>query len=171
MSATVAPPGGIDLGSIYEEHLQLLVGTAVGTFHICETDAQALAHEVFVSFILKAHEIVRPRAWLVSAIYNASRHYLRTRARHVGLSPDYEERNESAADSLRDHLVAREVICCLTARCQLALHLRYVEGYSIQELAEELDTTSRYAQKLVGRCLRQAKQRYAAKENRERDRS
>jgi len=158
-----------DFGTIYQEHLPLLVGTAVEHFHISEMDAEALAHEVFLAYFLKSKEVLNPRAWLIAALANASRHYLRTRARTVELVRDFEpteDGDRSPAASLPEQLVAREVVCCLTARCQLALHLRYWEGYSITEIAEELDTTRRYAQKLVNRCERQARDRYAAKEKR-----
>ncbi len=62
-----------------------------------------------------------------------------------------------------DQLAAREAFNCLTPRCQLALRLRYLEGYSVPEIATELDTSAKYAEKLVRRCLRQAQMRYRAK--------
>jgi len=166
-AAAVDAPGVIDFRSVYDEYLRLIVGTAIRHYRICETDAEALAHEVFLAYFLKANEVLDPRAWLLSAINNASKYYLRRQARQVALPPEYEATASTGGESLADQLVAREIICCLSARCQLALRLRYVEGYSIPELAVELDTSAKYAQKLVGKCVRQAKRRYAAKENRE----
>lgn len=161
--AALAEPGGVDFRSIYDENLRLIVGTAIRHYRICETDAEALAHEVFLAYFLKANEVLDPRAWLLSAINNASKHYLRRRARQVALPPEYEQTAAGPGEAVAERLMAREIICCVSARCQLALRLRYVEGYSIRELAVELDTTAKYARKLVGRCVRQAKQRYAAK--------
>ena len=53
--------------------------------------------------------------------------------------------------------------CRTHGQAQLALHLHYLEGYSIPEVATELNTSKKYAAKLVSRCLRQAKDRYAKK--------
>ena len=156
-----------DFGAIYEEHVGLLVGTAVDHFHICEPDAQALAHEVFVAYFLKAHEVRDARAWLLSGIFNASKQYARARARLVGIPPGLLERPDPRdQDVLRaspDRLAAREALTCVTPRCQIALRLRYLEGYSIPEVASELHTSAKYAQKLVSRCLRQAHDRYMRK--------
>ncbi len=163
---TVTIEQTIDVGAVYEQHVRLLVGTAIERFQICESDAQALAHEVFLSYFLKSDEVVDPRAWLLSAIYNAGKAYLRTRARHVSLPPEYGEIPDPcpSQEVIPNQLAARQVYCCLTARCQLALRLHYLEGYSVPEIAAELRTTPKYASKLVSRCLRQARKRYAAME-------
>ena len=157
----VLPP---DFAALYEEHLPLIVGIAVGRFGISETDAETLAHEVFLDFILKAHRVTSVRAWLVASICNASRYYGRVRARSERLPDTIGEKPDPhltrVLDMWPDQLAAREAIACTTARCQLVLHLRYFEGYSIPEIASELNTTEKYAAKLVSECLRQAKRRY-----------
>jgi len=154
-----------DFGAVYEENYGLLVGTAVENFHIAEIDAQTLAHEVFLAYFLKANEVMNSRAWLLSAICNASKYYLRARARYVPLPPEFRELPDPQRvdEVLPDQIAAREAFSCVTARCQLALRLRYLEGYSIPEIAAELNTSPRYAAKLVSRCLRQAQCRYTKK--------
>lgn len=155
----------VDIGAVYSEHLRLLVGTAISRYRIPETEAQGLAHDVFVAYLIKVEEIFDSRAWLLSAMCNASKYFLRTQSRHVALSeaivdepgPNFER----VSDALRDRIAVRQAFCCLTARCQLALRLRYLEGYTVPEIAAELSTTPKYATKLVGRCLRQAHDRYA----------
>jgi RNA polymerase sigma factor (sigma-70 family) len=157
--------GSVDIGAVYEEHVRLLVGTAIRRYHIAETDAEALAHDVFLAYILKAHEIVDSRAWLLSAICNASKYFLRTQARHVALPPQIADAPDPqlsrVVDALPDQLAARQAFTCLTARCQLTLRLRYFEGYTVPEIATALHTSPKYAAKLVSRCLRQAHDRYA----------
>ena len=154
-----------DFGAIYEENYRLLIGTAMDRYRISEIDAESLAHEVFLAFFLKAAEIVDSRAWLMSAVCNASKAFLRMRARLVSLSGKFSEEADprDASEILPDRLVAREAFSCVTAVCQIALRLRYLEGYSIPEVATELNTSKKYAAKLVSRCLRQAKDRYAKK--------
>jgi RNA polymerase sigma factor (sigma-70 family) len=160
-----APVRGDDFGAVYEDNVRLLVGTAMDRYHISEIDAEALAHEVFLAYFLKADEVIDLRAWLVSGICNASKHYLRSRARLLPLSDDFSESPDPRrqAENLPDQLVAREAFACVTAKCQIALRLYYIEGYSMPEVAEELKTSAKYADKLVRRCLKQAQRRYAKK--------
>jgi RNA polymerase sigma factor (sigma-70 family) len=157
----VMPP---DFEALYEEHLPLMVGIAVGRFGISETDAETLAHEVFLDFILKAHRVTSVRAWLVASICNASRHYGRVRTRSEALPDSIGEKADPhltrVIDMWPDQLAAREAIACTTARCQLVLRLRYFEEYSIPEIARELNISEKYAAKLVSECLHQAKRRY-----------
>lgn len=159
--ATAVDHGG-DFDAVYEDHLQLLVGTAIDRFHISETDAETLAHDVFLAYFLKAEQVLDSRSWLVAAMCNASRSYLRTQARHVELPSEVIDQSRTV--EITDQLVAREVLCCLTPHCQLALRLRYLEGYTIPEVAAEFQTSPKYAGKMVARCLRQAHDRYTKKE-------
>ena len=80
------------------------------------------------------------------------------------LSPEIIEKPDPRfariTDSLPDGIAAREAFGCLTSRCQLALRLHYLDGYSIPEIAAQLHITPAYAKKLVARCLRQARERY-----------
>ncbi len=158
---------GIDFDAAYNEHVPLMVGIAVERFHIQETDAKTLAHEVFLAYFLKANDIRDVRPWFVGAICNASKHYLRARARDISLPPEIVDEPDPhytrIVDALPDQLAAREAFSCLTPRCQLALRLHYLEGYTIPEIAAQLHTTPSYAHKLVTRCLRQAHDRYTAK--------
>lgn len=158
---------GVDIGEVYEAHRRFLVGTAVTRYGIGEPDAETLVHDAFLAYIMKADEVIDARAWLLGAVCNASKHYLRVRSRAVGLPPDIVEEPDPSSigvlDRLPNELAARECFDCITPRCQLALRLRYIEGYSIPEIAEELQTSAKYAQKLVSRCLQQAHQRYGTK--------
>jgi RNA polymerase sigma factor (sigma-70 family) len=155
---------GVDFDAVYNQNVPLMIGVAIDRFRISESDAQTLAHQVFLAFFLKVDDIRDRRAWFLGAICNASRHYLRTRARDVELSPEFEEKADPEfariMDSLPDQLAAREAFSCLTSRCQLALRLHYLDGYSIPEIAAQLHITAGYAKKLVARCLRQARERY-----------
>lgn len=156
---------GIDFESIYDQYVPMLIGMAVARFHISESDAQALAHEIFLAYFLKADDVRDVRAWLVGAMCNASRQFLKKRMREAPLPDEIVEEPDPRREdvTLPNQIAAREAIRCVTARCQLALRLRYIEGYTIQELAAELKTTPRYAQNLVSRCLQQARDRCGVK--------
>jgi RNA polymerase sigma factor (sigma-70 family) len=153
-----------DFGAVYVQNYNLLVRTAMKNYHIAELDAEALAHEVFLAYFLKADEINNLRGWLVSAVCNAAKAFLRKRARFVALPAASLEIPDPhlarVGDTLPDQLAGREAFECVTARCQIALRLRYLEGYSVPEVAAELHTSQKYAQKLISRCLQQARRRY-----------
>jgi DNA-directed RNA polymerase specialized sigma24 family protein len=130
---TTAPQclyNGIDFDAVYDELLPLLISLAVDRFHISEMDAQTLAHEVFLSYFLKADEVRDVRAWLVGAICNASRQFLKKKARDVELPADITEKPDPRREhvALPDQIAARQAFVCDTARCQLALRLRFLEG-------------------------------------------
>jgi RNA polymerase sigma factor (sigma-70 family) len=161
---------GVDFGALYHQHFHLLVGVGVDRFHIEEGDAKTLAQEIFLAYFLKAETVRDVRAWLIGAMFNASKQYMRKRSRDVALPPDIvnepDPKLNRISDTLPDQLAARQAFACVSARCQLALRLRYLEGYSIAEVAAELHTTPRYAQNLIARCLRQAHDRYGGKKER-----
>jgi len=156
-------PSAVDFTAVYEEHFDLLVRIAIGRFRIAEAEADSLAHDVFLSFLRNAERVIDRQRWLVGAICNASRNHLRRAGRTEPLDEAAEEapdpRSSRLCESITAGLAARQVYDCLTPRCQLALRLRYLEGYSVPEIAEALGTTKKYAQKLISRCLEQAQRR------------
>ena len=153
---------GIDFDAVYNAHVPLMIGIAVNRFGISQSDAQTLAHQIFLVYFMKPDDVRDLRPWFVGAISNACRHYLRERARAVALPPEMvnEPDPEFPIDWLPNRCAARQAFSCLTSRCQLALQLHYLEGYSIPEIAAQLHITPAYAKKLVSRCLKQARERY-----------
>src|SRR5439155_3481491 len=79
---------GVDFDAVYNQNVPLMIGVAVERFHISESEAQTLAHQVFLAFFLKVDDIRDRRAWFLGAICNACRHYQRMRARDVELPPE-----------------------------------------------------------------------------------
>jgi RNA polymerase sigma factor (sigma-70 family) len=159
---------GIDFDAVYDEQVPIMIGMAVKRFHLAEQDAQVLAHEVFLAFFMRAEEIRDHRAWLIGAMCNACRELLRKSSRDVALPDDIANRPDPKQEShsISDQITAQELQACCSARCQLALRLRYIEGYSIAEIAALLKTTPKYAQNLVSRCLQQARDRNGIKSKR-----
>lgn len=157
-----------DFTALYEEHFDLLVSIAIGRFRIAEGDAETLAHDVFLSFLLHADRVVDRERWLVGAICNASRHHLRQSGRTESLddtaSDAADPRSCRVVESLPDQLAARQVYECLTPKCQQVLALRYIEGYTVPEVAAAIGTTKKYAAKLISRCLEQAQRRSKPRE-------
>jgi RNA polymerase sigma factor (sigma-70 family) len=162
--ADAAPPD-IDedeFVQLYEANLGLLVSLAVRKFQVPYGDAEGLAHEVFLSYLKRRNEIRELHKWMIGAICNASRHYWRKHDRNFDQLD--EESASIAADPISAHVMdwlpariaAGEALAVLSPRHQHILRLRYYEGYSVPEIAEELGVTAKYAQKLVIKCLRRA---------------
>jgi len=167
MSQATAPSEvGIATGKIfdefYAENLAFLVDVATREFKVPESEAEALAHEVFLSYFRNPGGIVDVHAWILGAICHASRYYWRQHGRYlepldekvVAAQPD--PATSRIADTLPDQLAAREALELLAPREQQLLQLRYFEGCSIVEIAHRLDVKPKYAQKLLARTLRRA---------------
>lgn len=153
---------------IYEEYFGMLAGISTSKFAVPDSEAETLAHEVFVTMLRKYDQILDLHSWLVGAICHASRHYWRLNGRIVPVESEVEldridPRSTRILDSLPDQIAARQALECLSTRCQEILRLRYFEGCTIPEVAERLGVKPKYAAKLVTKCLRRAEKTYGAK--------
>lgn len=160
---------GLDFAAIYGWAWPLMVSTAISRFGVPESDAETLAHEIYLDFLTKGKSIVDRRGWFVGAVFNASRAYRRRAARLQELPADYTDRAdpslERVLDMWPDQLAGRQALERTTAKCQLALRLRFFEGYTIPEIAAELGITKTYATKMVAESVRQAQRRYVKRRN------
>jgi RNA polymerase sigma factor (sigma-70 family) len=162
---SASPRSDHELAATYEEHYDLLVGIAVDRFGISRADSETLVQEIFLEFLMHADRVRDRRKWLIGAIYNASKNHLR-HAKRIEQLPEHgsdpaDPRHERASEQWPAELAAREAFARLTPRCQLALRLRFIEGHTIPSIAKMLETTNRYAAKLVSRCLALARRRYS----------
>lgn len=154
--------------AVYEQYFDLLVQIAVFKFQVPETDAEALTHDVLISYLRKGNDVIDLRPWLIGAICYASRHYWRLNGRTVTAEASIElDRVDPASvrilDSLPDQLAARQALECLAPRCQDVLRMRYFEGCTIPEIARRLGVTPKYTQKFITKCLRRAERLYGEK--------
>ncbi|HVG25950.1 MAG TPA: sigma-70 family RNA polymerase sigma factor [Thermoanaerobaculia bacterium] len=154
--------------AIYEQYFPLLAQIAVFKFQVPDTDAEALVHDVLISYLRKSEDILDLRPWLIGAICYASRHYWRLNGRTSGAESEVAgDRVDPASlrilDSLPDQLAAREALECLQPRYREILHMRYFEGCTVAEVASRLGVKTKYAQKLITKCLRRAERLYSQK--------
>lgn len=154
----------VAMEDVYRRHYDLLFYLASRRFRVPENDAENLTHEVFLAYISTAAEIRDTRRWLVGAVCNASRYYWRVRGRTEQLSPSIAEASDpraaELADNLATRLTVRETLARLHEKCRETLRLRYFEGCSAAEVAKEFETTNRYAEKLIHKCLKRAHEIY-----------
>jgi RNA polymerase sigma factor (sigma-70 family) len=151
---------------LYAEHFDFLVAVAVRKFRVPESDAESLAHEVFLSFLRRSEKVLNIHSWMLGAICHASRYYWRQNGRVIEPLDDEKafERPDPATtrilDSLPDQIAAREALEGLRPRDQEILRMRYFEGCSIVEIAGRLGVKAKYAQKLLTKVLRRAERNY-----------
>jgi RNA polymerase sigma factor (sigma-70 family) len=173
VSGVSRPPGvageravvpGADVESLYVRYRTLLLSVACKKFQVPEPDAEALLQEVFLSFLQTGVQIHNVRAWLVAAICNASRHYWRGQGRSESLPEDYLEHSDPGSRSLPEkramEMTIQQALSYLQPRCRETLRLHYFDGRSASEVAKELDTTTRYAEKLIHNCLKRVREIY-----------
>ena len=157
-----------DFEAVYGQYFDLLAQIAVFKFQIPDSEAETLVHDVLISYLRKSDSIVELRSWLIGAICYASRHYWRLNGRILDSDPEIElDRVDPASvrilDSLPDQLAAREALECLAPRCREVLQMRYFEGCTVAEVATRLGVKTKYAQKLITKCLRRAERLYGEK--------
>jgi RNA polymerase sigma factor (sigma-70 family) len=162
-----APPPSTaadDVEALYIEHRTLLLFVACRKFRIPDTDAENLIQDVFLSFLQTGTKIENVRAWLVAAMCNASRHYWRAQSRTESLPEDFNEHSDPGSHGLADEfakkLTLRQALDYLQPRCRETLWLHYFEGRSAADVARELETTNRYAEKLIHNCLKRVREIY-----------
>lgn len=165
-SEAAPPPSAAadDVETLYIEHRTLLLYVACRKFRIPDCDAENLIQDVFLSFLQTGTKIDNVRAWLVAAMCNASRHYWRAQSRTESLPDDFNDHCDPGSHGLADQfarkLTLRQALDYLQPRCRETLWLHYFEGRSAGDVARELETTNRYAEKLIHNCLKRVREIY-----------
>jgi RNA polymerase sigma factor (sigma-70 family) len=153
-----------ELEEVYRAHYTLLLYISCRKFRVPPGDAESLIQEVFLSYLSTMTEVRDIRSWLVGAISNASRGYWRSRGRTESLPDEINERSDpfstGFAETVANRITIRETLSRLHERCRETLRLHYFEGCSAPEVARELSTTNRFAEKLIHKCLKRAHKIY-----------
>lgn len=153
-----------DVEALYIQHRTLLLYVACRKFRIPDTDAENLIQEVFLSYLQTGTKIENIRAWLVAAMCNASRHYWRAQGRTESLPDNIDDHSDPGTHGLADQfamkMTVRQALDYLQPRCRETLWLHYFEGRSAGDVARELETTNRYAEKLIHNCLKRVREIY-----------
>lgn len=154
---------------IYIGHFDFLVSIAVRKFHVPESEAETLVHDLFIGYLKRKDEIRDTHTWLLGGICHASRYYWRQSVRGgetVDIDLSFEREDPASSDihdTLPNRLAARAALETLPPRYQEVLRLRFYDGCSINEIAERLGVKPKYAQKLVTKSLRRAEKNYFSK--------
>jgi RNA polymerase sigma factor (sigma-70 family) len=153
-----------EVEALYLEHRNLLLYVACRKFRVPDCDAENLIQEVFLSLMQTGTKIENVRAWLVAAMCNASRHYWRSSGRTESLPEDFNDHSDPISHGLAEQytmkMTVRQALEYLQPRCKETLWLHYFEGRSAGDVARELETTNRYAEKLIHNCLKRVREIY-----------
>lgn len=157
-------PAADDVETLYIEHRNLLLYVACRKFRVPDPDAENLIQEVFLSYLQTGTKIENIRAWLVAAMCNASRHYWRAQGRTESLPDNFNDHcdpgSQGLAEQYMTRMTVRQALDYLQPRCRETLWLHYFEGRSAGDVARELETTNRYAEKLIHNCLKRVREIY-----------
>lgn len=118
---------------------------AVAKFRIPRAEAETLVHDVFATYMVNASSVRALEPYLIGAICNASRHYLRRSGAADAIFCEGAECAAVPGDDLlaaveRKMLISR-LLSRVGARCRELLHRYYVRGETTQSIADRLDST------------------------------
>lgn len=145
---------------LFEEHYDVLFRYLVRLTGDPDTAADA-AQEAFVRLVEKAPEETQVRAWLFRVATNVVRDELRVRRRRIELlrgSPDRAPLGDSphgperALDVEETKVFVRAALETLNERDRTVLLMRE-EGFSHQEIAEAVGTTTKSVGSMISRAL------------------
>lgn len=140
---------------LYEEYYEFLLALAFSKYDLPHHEAEPLVHDVFVNFLASRRPIEQARAYLVVGLCRACGEYWRKRRRELPIQAEHLERPENldVEDSLVTRLTIQAALRQLREKCRQTLRLYIVEGHTAKEVAVEIGTTRRYAEKLIRTCL------------------
>ncbi len=118
----------------YSDNLRRLAFTYVKSVH----SAEDIVQDVFLTYLQKAPEFEsaeHEKAWLLRVTINKSRNILKT-----GWFRSRFELTEEAGYLPPEQSQVLEAVLSLLPKYRLPIHLYYYEGYSIEEIANILDT-------------------------------
>lgn len=145
------------VGDVYDEHYDLLFGVAVRKFQVPAEDVPVLINDVMLSYIVARDEVENIEQWLVAAICNAARYYhRRARREPTAMLEEEPQQKDTAEERLINRIDAGRVLDRVPRQHRRVLHWHYLEGYTAPEIARLLETTPRYAERLIHKALRYA---------------
>lgn len=118
----------------YSDNLRRLAFTYVKSVH----SAEDIVQDVFLTYLQKAPKLEsaeHEKAWLLRVTINKSRNMLKT-----GWFRSRFELTEEHGYLPPEQSQVLEAVMSLAPKYRLPIHLYYYEGYSIEEIADILDT-------------------------------
>ncbi|HEY2325487.1 MAG TPA: sigma-70 family RNA polymerase sigma factor [Thermoanaerobaculia bacterium] len=155
-----------EFDSIYASYAPLLRRIATFKFGVPRSDADALVHDVFATYLANPTNVRDLHPYLIGAICNASRQYLRRDASEKALFCDSEICGATPGDEMVDGVIRTLVINSTLARmgdsCRDTLRRFYLAGETAPAIAASRNTSANYIFRLLHFCRKRARAIYAA---------
>jgi RNA polymerase sigma factor (sigma-70 family) len=134
---------------------------AVRKFGIRPAEAEPLVHDVFATFMMHSDGVRNVTAYLIGAMCNACRQYLRRsiaeNALFCGEEPCAATPEEGLIEEIHRKDTLRRVLRRTGTRCRDLLHRYYIEGQSTSDIAAAYDTTPGTIQVFLHSCRERAR--------------
>ncbi len=163
IAASGAPVG---FEEVYLRYASRLRKIAVRKFSIPVTEAETLVHDVFATYFMHAASVHAVEPYLIGAICNASRHYMRRSdaadALFCGESPCAATPGDALLDEVSRKLLLSRMLAGVGSRCRELLHRYYWNGETTKTIADTLDSTTSSILVYLHKCRKRALARYRA---------
>ena len=151
------------LEMLYREHAAILRTNARRRFDIiAPDDIEGLLNDVFMSYLERQPQAEDVRAFLIGAMNNACKHYLRKRKNETPLLPEHEETPDSSTEEELERwallLSLGATLARLGTKCRETLRRYYLNEEKPESIAAELDTTTGYVFQLLSTCRKRARE-------------
>jgi RNA polymerase sigma factor (sigma-70 family) len=163
-AASAAPPAGFE--EVYLRYAPTLRKIAVRKFHIPAGEAETLVHDVFATYLMHAASVYAVERYLVGAICNASRYYLRRSdaadALFCSETPCMALPDARLQEELDRKLLLSRILAGVGRRCRDLLHRYYIDGDTSSAIAESMESTPGTVLVFLHKCRRRALETYRA---------
>jgi len=159
------PSAAETLEALYREHAAILRANARRRFGlIAADDIEGLLNDVFMSFLERQPQVEDVRAFLIGALNNACKHYLRKRKNEAPFLPEHEETPDSSTEEELERwtlfLSLGATLARLGTKCRETLRRYYLHEEKPESIATKLDTTVGYVFQLLSTCRKRAREIY-----------
>ncbi len=163
-AAPAGPPVGFE--EVYLRYASTLRKIAVRKFRIPIGDAENLVHDVFATYFMHAASVHTVEPYLIGAICNASRYYLRrsdaAEALFCSETPCMAAPDRSLLEEIDRKLLLSRMLAGIGHRCRDLLHRYYVNGETTSAIAGAIESTPGTVLVYLHKCRKRALEKYHA---------
>jgi len=160
------PTNASEFEALYIEYGVILRAIAIRRYNIPPDDAEALVHDIFTAYLQRREHVRELKGWLIGAIGNASKDYLRRLKREEPLLPEHDQKPDQATEERAERWMLNLTVAMLVARlgekCRETLRRYYLHEESKELIAEQLATSPSYVLQLLVSCRRRVWELYDA---------
>ena len=160
-------PGGGAVAAFEEAYLRYaprLQKIAMRRYGVGSTDAEVLVQDVFTTYFQHAADVERLEPYLIGAICNASKNYLRrttaSRALFCGEHPCPATLDDALLNEVERKRLLSQMLARVGGRCRDLLRRFYVNGEGTESLAADLRLTRGTVKVNLFKCRQRALEAY-----------